>query len=217
MNFENLKSVPLKEEHELMSEDYIRSHLFLGIRRCTQKDDCIKRKLLNLELNVKLQIIISEEETVSIRLTPLMLKRIRIPEEEIWNLAIQNTRKNIVISPLSELFGEPESNDKFDIYVIRAKYDVSADGASVLSMPDVIESACGMYSSKHGSIRNSIYIIPSSREEILLVPYTSNLKSNELASLVKEVNATISEEIQLEPVVYIFDRHTGEISIAASA
>lgn len=213
MNLENLRTAPLNEK--VLSGDYIRSHVFLGIRKCTNKDDSIRKKLLNLELIMKLQVNISDDEIVSILLTPVLIKRIGISEQKLWEFAAQNTRKNFLVNTVAEMLGISNDRDT-GLYIIRTDPDTAADGACALAFPDIIEMACGIFSERGGRIGNCAYLIPSSREEILLLPYRADLKSEDLAYLVQEVNEMVRESIRLDPVVYLFDRHSGEISIAAS-
>ena len=93
-------------------------------------------------------------------------------------------------------------------------------GAAALYFPDLFWRFC------HNLERMELYILPSSREELLIVNVDhmsddgrlTSSQVQELAEMVAAVNATqVDPVLQLEPVVYRYDMIENQIEIAARA
>lgn len=62
---------------------------------------------------------------------------------------------------------------------------------------------------------SGLFILPSSRHEVLLVPESEGTDAAELSQMVKEVNQTaVSPEDRLSDHVYYYDKQTDKIQIA---
>lgn len=65
-------------------------------------------------------------------------------------------------------------------------------------------------------INNSMYILPSSIHEMMFVPCQPDIDPQELQKIVYEINREcVAEEERLSDHVYLYDRETADISIAA--
>ena len=64
----------------------------------------------------------------------------------------------------------------------------------------------------------SVLILPSSTQELLIIPENDNVCYADFASMVDEVNrAEVDPLIQLDPVVYRYDLESDSIKIVAEA
>lgn len=72
-------------------------------------------------------------------------------------------------------------------------------GAGVICYPDFMENAAKQ-------IGGNFYVLPSSVHEVLLLPETGTIRSQELLQMVTEINATVvSPEERLTDNVYHYD------------
>ncbi len=63
-------------------------------------------------------------------------------------------------------------------------------------------------------LQDSLYILPSSVHEVIVIPASAAGAPKELPSLVREINLTeVTPEEVLSDCVYYYNRHTGQISI----
>ena len=194
----------------LHDKDYIRKNVFLSV----QKRSCektLKRALLNLEVVVRLLVDTPQknaDHTGTIKITPSFLDLVKMNPDEIWDNAIQNSKERLTIHSMNELLGFP-LDDSNPFYV--AISDDGTFGASALAFPELFEDFCNKHQVDH------IWILPSSTQEVLILPDDSQSFTPEmLSSLVADVNQTAVEDIiQLDPVVYEYDmKDSGFIRIA---
>ena len=97
-----------------------------------------------------------------------------------------------------------------DVLFYVATYQDKAYGAGILAIPEVLHSFC----ESKGYSR--INILPSSTEEIIILP-DEEADPETLAALVDDVNtSTVDEVLQLDPAVYLYDDGSRTVSIASS-
>ena len=91
-----------------------------------------------------------------------------------------------------------------------ATYHNKAYGAGILAVTKVLHDFC----SANGY--DQIYILPSSTEEILLLPVMLS-DPETLAAMVNSVNAeTVDPLLQLNPTVYLYDDDLDTVTIACA-
>ena len=193
----------------LFDEEYIREHAILSV----QKKSCenvLKRSLLNLEVIVRVAVSLSSNEGGTIKVTSDLADFIGMDEDEVWDCAIRNTRARLSVRSMEEILGlSCEGHTPF--YVVTTKDGLF--GASALAFPELFEEFCSCQDHEH------IFILPSSTEEVLILPDDDRTFSPEmLSAMVHEVNDEAVEEVlRLDPVVYSFDRGSGFILFADEA
>ena len=96
-----------------------------------------------------------------------------------------------------------EFSDSIPLYVLSNKNGI--EGSACMLYPNLIRD----FSDK---MESSLYIIPSSIHECLLLPTEQDDQSEELRSMIKEINNTqVQQEEILSYSLYYYDRKDGKI------
>lgn len=215
------KILNIAAEHEgisidienILNRDYILSHVCIAVQK-ESTEELIKRRLdfEGLESYLYLRVRLEGTEG-SIKLKDIILKHAELSEEEVWEQAEKNLKKDTVIEPIVDVVfdmmkscgREPgfsheqrremmADSDK-EIYVItnKAKYY----GASAILDRENIKA----FAEKCG-VRDFI-VIPSSKHEMILVPGRMELDFSVICDMVKEINETmVSPEDRLTDRAY---------------
>lgn len=201
---------PEIDTENLVSRERLLSDTYL----CLQKEgveDLVKRPFLNLELFVRLNVdfIGLSGEKGSIKVTKQILENSGLTEDELFEAARKNSVEKVKICTMAEALGAPE--ELFcDVPFSVMTYSDNCHGAAILALPEVI----GQFCNERGY--EQVYILPSSTEEVLLLP-TETADPSELSAMVYDVNSsTVDPVLQLDPVVYLYDSLTQTVSIASS-
>lgn len=173
----------------------------------------IVQEILNLDLfmRIRLQCLSDEDSTASTRVTAQLLELTGLTEEECWNAARSNTERELIIGSMSEILVGDDSMES--IFFVATTKD-KLDGASAIAYPELFRAFCKAHET------SGVCILPSSTEELLLIPETPDMCSyKNMAELVSSVNASgvIDPRIALDPVSYRYDIATDTLSIAAKA
>lgn len=90
-----------------------------------------------------------------------------------------------------------------DMYVLSNQKGIS--GSSCILYEDILQNFAR-------KINSDFYILPSSIHEVLLVPETKNMKKEDLAAMVREINVTqVADEEVLSDNVYFFSRESNKV------
>ena len=169
----------------------------------------VYREFLDLALVYQVAVNNPEEGLAVCCIHPKMLKYWNVTEEQLYIQAMKNiqstlpvrvkTLKDIIsgmLEDLEEEFGE-EINTPF--YVLSNKYGVN--GAATILYDNVLKD----FANSHKVDR--VIIIPSSVEEVLLIPMTSNDKvsEQEYNRILLEVNEQLEKHLWLSDHIYIYD------------
>lgn len=198
-----LEDDPEVNLHFLEQPEYFAEHLILGVsKRGGEEEDIVRVPFLNLDLilRVRLDDKQTRGETMSAKVTHKMLEAVGIPVEEAFAIAKVNSLKTANFRKLSEIIrdmGMPVADDDCEMYV--ATCNDGRDGAAVICMTDQFRAFC----ERKGY--DSLYILPSSTQELILLPKTDQFCVDDLVCLVDEINRNEVEDIlQLEPAVYVY-------------
>ncbi len=102
-----------------------------------------------------------------------------------------------VVSDESERM-EKERKKRDVMYVLTNS--IRSFGAACLMYPGMLEAAANV-------LKENYYILPSSVHEVILVPESKGTAPEEMAEIVREINATqVEEEEQLSDHVYFYER-----------
>lgn len=162
------------------------------------ESDAVFREKLDFLILYYLKVMIpgKEEMTGSIKITEELLKKWKVSEETLYKQCFEN-----------------------EDYVINEFFDMRA-----LTNRNNYRGAAGMFFSNQ--IRKlaeqmgcNLYILPSSVHEVILLEQNENLYNvEELKEMVRSINADksiITEEDYLSDSVYLYNRETDTIRIAA--
>lgn len=201
---------PAFDVESLISRERLLDNSFL----CLQKkgtEQIVKKSYLNLELYVRLAVDApgDDESRVSIKVTPQILEYTDLSEEDLWAAAATNSLEWATILSMPEAIGMPEEMfDPIPFYV--GTYKDKCHGAGILALPEALHGFCE--TKKIGKV----YILPSSTEEVLLLPIDS-ADPAELSTMVHEVNISMVDPVlRMEESVFLYDDETRQVSIAAT-
>ncbi|WP_167959030.1 DUF5688 family protein [Anaerosporobacter faecicola] len=173
----------------------------------------------------------SNDEIGSFQITRELMERWNLTVKELYQYAGSNTPKffpakiNTMEDVLQELMSpeeyrmivedeetkdvlwqqtEEEERSSPKMYILTNSNGIN--GASALLYPKVIEE----FSNK---IEASVYILPSSIHEVILVPFQEDIEKSQLIQMVNEVNETqVENEEVLSSNVYFYDIKQKELS-----
>lgn len=131
-------------------------------------------------------IIVTEEGTCKV--TKAMIEHWNVTEEQIYEDALVSAKKNrpAEFSPLGAIFGLNALSNREGV-----------NGASAILYAEDLPY-------------EDFFMIPSSRHEVILMPYTEERDAGELSQMVKDVNKTLAPEDVLSDNLFIY--HNGEWS-----
>ncbi len=180
---------------------------------CIQKqsaENLVKREYLNVELYVRVMVDFDKDNQGSIKISPQILDQAGLTEDELFDTARNNSVARATIGTMAEALGIPEELFGEVPFFVGTYRENKCHGAALLALPEVLHDFCESRGYK------KVWILPSSTEEILLLPI-EDVDPGELSAMVNEVNTTnVDEVLCLEPVCYQFDNKTQEVSIASS-
>ena len=205
-----LKETPTFDLEKLNDREYVMENLYVSVQRISDDEKQVKRQILNAEAILRVQVTFENNtESGSIRVTQDFLKSLEIPAEEAWAQAMANMRPVFRVVCMADLLGVPKEDCEAPFYVVTT--ETGTDGAAALLFRDIFRDFCRRHETE------SVVILPSSTQEILLLPEDEfSISYEELAHMVDEINrAQVDPVIQLDPVVYRFDLDSDDIGIVA--
>lgn len=168
-----------------------------------------------LDLSLVFRCLVAEDNpgTASILIHNSHMQLWGVSATDLYHAAKENTPRllpgeikgmNDVICELEDFNTDcVDYVDNLPMYVLSNRKMV--DGAACMLYPDLIKN----FSKKAGS---SIYIIPSSVHECLLLPADNTDDAEEIRAMIREVNDTqVKEEEILSYSVYFYDMKTNQI------
>lgn len=176
-----------------------------------------------LDLSIVFQCLVAQEDfgRASILIHNVHLKLWDVSVEILYQAAKENTQQlqgyeikgmtevlqEIMCAEDSENFTEDNERSSFSgsvpMYVLSNKSRV--DGAACMLYPNLIQDFAE-------AIQSSFYIIPSSIHELLLLPTRHLEESQEIKSMIREINDTqVSAEEILSYSLYLYDKEERRI------
>lgn len=188
---------------------YVKEHITLGIQRKSENVNLVKKELLNLEIYLKITLDLKNTDDIgTCKLNRELQNRLNVTEKELWEAAYENTFKSYSIKNMYEMCGV-ENTDDCMMYVVTSSLQ---NAATALCFPELFSEFCA----EKGE--DGCYILPSSIEELIVLPHSavqkSGMRASDLANMVQSVNKeAVEPEIQLDPVVYFYDCTLNEVDI----
>lgn len=173
------------------------------------------RKYLDMAVTMRILASHGPEHTASAQMTYPMIARLELSQKQLWEHALANTKAffpvhiekmDDIIRKLAPEMHRPELPD-MGIYVMTNTS--MKDGATALLYAQEELDALARKNN------TGYYILPSSVNEMLLVPEKDFPDAEELQEMVTLVNRNeLREEEILSDSVYRYDKDSGEISMA---
>lgn len=164
-----------------------------------------------LDLAVAFKIVFTlEDGLASIRVSTKVFESWDISVDELYKIALQNSMKLMpeVVRPLDEIIREHGfiTPGGFDVYVITNK--ACSNGAGVIIYPGVLKNLAT-------ELNSDLFILPSSRHEVIVVPEETAMDVYALREMVNEVNTNeVARDDLLSFNVYKYVRETNKVVIA---
>lgn len=173
-------------------------------------------KFLDMAKTYYLNVVQDGDGGGRIRVNESVLSMIGVSEEELKACAMENTKNQEfcckdILDTLAEFQDIPEDtlaemkamcSVSERMYVLTNK--TKQDGATAILFDDIIKDFLEEKEFK------GVFVLPSSRHEVLLVPMESGRSVDELKEMVRQVNDTeVSPEDLLSYSVYFFDKEKG--------
>lgn len=163
---------------------------------------------MDLEITFYAFIEASDNGTATIPITNQLMDKWRVGINSIINAAIENSTKilppvckpmNIVLDELEDAEHQPSG-----MYVLSNIYN--RHGASCILYDGMLKRIGEIFD-------ENFYIIPSSVDEVILIP-ASDIP-DEMSEIVKEINETVLEDEEfLSDNIYLYDTKTDTVSIS---
>lgn len=199
--------VPDIDTNRFFDPEYICKNAFLTIQRISNNEKgTISKTFLNLEVvgRVRVDTGVNDGDVASFKVTESYLQDAGIDEFFFWKWAEDNTNKCTTIKSMAEILGYEEEGDMDDsLHVATAG---AYGGAAALLCTRIIDEFCVSCDIE------SCYILPSSTEEVMLLPTVSStdISIDELTRMVNKINMQ-----EVEPVIYVYNRNDKFVQIAA--
>lgn len=228
---EHLGQLLMQLEHDKMEYIEVREvlgntdNIFFDLINTRENEELLKdmphREFMDLSIVYRCLISRDEKGIASISIENAMADFYELSEQQLYELAYENTKKlfPIAIKPMEKVMREilgKEAVDKENLFAVDeactmhvVSNDIRAFGANVMLYPEEIEKLAE-------ALGEDLYLLPTSRQEVVAIP-----KSKEdlygLADLVYEMNMTnVPVEDRLSHQIYQYDRDTKEITMATS-
>ena len=144
-----------------------------------------------------------------------LAENMQITEEELFALALENTKKKFptVVKGMNEIiqemmgvfFDAPDEDEEELLYVF--SNEKSYHGAVAMLYDDVLEKLAD-------KLESDLYILPSSIHELIATPFRDNVNPCDLISVVKHVNGSaVAEEDRLSDNIYHYSRETHTVTL----
>lgn len=201
---------------KFMDYEQMKSSLIICLRQPTS-EECtdIKRAWFDMEVYVRVLIETSLEDMTTVTVRPEHIKMWGISEDELFNIAIENTKHRTYIRTMKEIVLEraPKEEREFleacigpmpdNNYVVSNRE--MQYGASAFLDIETIEAIAD----KHES---DVYIIPSSIHEILLYVDDGVMTIDDINEMVRSTNESCVEPNErLSNHAYKYHRASGMI------
>jgi len=174
-------------------------------------EKCPHIRFLDLAISFRYIVKLDELGMASAMISNSDLARWNMNQDELYNIAMENTKRlfpasikcmDDLVPEIEDICSKMEERKKLNILTNES----GINGATCM----VYENVIGEYAKKIGK---SLFILPSSIHEVILIE-CEDVEKEGLMKLVKEVNKFIVSEVDfLSDNVYFYDLETDKITI----
>lgn len=168
------------------------------------------------DLSIVFEYLVSQENigSASILINNTYLKLWDVDTDELYRIASINTpnlRKYVLKNMkdiLRDMIGVMDSGELEDVFPMYVLTNESAiQGAACILYPNLLRDFAK-------AAQSNLFIIPSSINEMLILPYADSADSEQIKEIIWEVNKTqVATEEVLSDNLYIYERCTNELRI----
>lgn len=183
--------------------EWILEHITIALQR-TSDESLVKRPC---DLNgIKQYLVLQGEKDGScftVKVVPIILSNVGIDEKTAWDTALKNLSADTHITSLGKVLadmmgeqydGSMDPDIKFHVITNSHK----CKGAACIMNRKALKAFTLKYDT------NMLFVLPSSVHEMMIAPYDSNFKLEDLSAMVKEINETqVAPEERLTDRAYI--------------
>lgn len=201
-----LRADPEIDVAQLFDRESVRTELFVTVQKASA-EQIVKKKLLNIEAVLCVKVCTNGGMIGRVKVTERLLSMIGLSVDDAWDDASRNMASKFCVRSINEILGVDDFGAP-PFYVVMAT-DPGYDGAAALCFPDVFGEFC------RERRLTAVLILPSSTQEVLIVPEGESPDYLALVDMVRSVNTIVDPEIQLKPAVYRYDFFDNGIDIVA--
>lgn len=183
--------------------EWILEHITIALQR-TSDENLVKRPC-DLD-GIEQYLVLQGEKDGScytVKVVPLILSNVGIDEKTAWDMALENLSADTQLTSLGKILadmmgsqydGSTDPDIKFHVITNTHK----CKGATCIMNRKALRTFTQKYDT------NMLFVLPSSVHEMMLAPYDSNFKLEDLSAMVKEINETqVASEERLTDKAYI--------------
>lgn len=217
--------------HNILDFEFAKEHIIYQLINTEMNTELLKTlphiSICDLSLICRIMLNHSDNSFSGILVDNNILKHFEISRDELFEIAKQNTLRLLppkcrsIEDVLSELLSKAD-NDKTDISGSLSSRNYSDAFMYVLSNTQGLYGASSMLCSEildslAKKANSNLYILPSSIHEVIAVPEAAESLAHLYESVQTINSAHVPPEEKLSDSVYLYDRHTKAITIAAPA
>lgn len=183
--------------------EWILEHLSIALQR-TSDENLVKRSC-DLD-GIEQYLILQGERNGScytVKVVPIILANVGIDENQAWEKALENLSADTHITSLGKVLADMTGAHYDGLMDPDIKFHVITNSHKCKGAACIMNrKALRTFTQKYDT--NMLFVIPSSVHEMMIAPYDSGFKLEELSAMVKEINETqVSLEERLTDRAYI--------------
>ena len=182
---------------------WILEHITIALQR-TSDENLVKRPcdLDGIEQYLVLQGE-KDDSCYTVKVVPLILANVGIDENQAWDKALENLSADTQITSLGKILADMTGAHYDGLTDPDIKFHVITNSHKCKGAACIMNrKALRTFTQKYDT--NMLFVIPSSVHEMMVAPYDSNFKLEDLSAMVKEINETqVAKEERLTDRAYI--------------
>jgi len=183
--------------------EWILEHLSIALQR-TSDENLVKRSC-DLD-GIEQYLVLQGEKDGScytVKVVPIILANVGIDENQAWEKALENLSADTQITSLGKVLADMTGTHYDGLMDPDIKFHVITNSHKCKGAACIMNrKALRTFTQKYDT--NMLFVLPSSVHEMMIDPYDSGFKLEELSAMVKEINETqVAPEERLTDRAYI--------------
>ena len=218
---EDIDNAPRGISKDAISPEMFRQNARIGVRKTTPTSDALKRPTAFEGIEEFVYTIVDTPTMRGfINVNEFMLEMLEVSKEEAFEIAKENSHRTTVIMSMAKYLSiafdmlkleeDDDSLDEVPMFIATTAEQAQRPDLPLFGAAVMLDKESLVEFSKAAKI-DKWTLLPSSKGEILLVPYVEGTPLDFYKELVKEVNGTLENKSEiLIDNAYIIDGETGE-------